>query len=63
MTTDKTALVLGATGVTGRRVCAHLAQRSAEGGIRWAAGVDRVKKPAARPLPRPEKAKATKPAG
>lgn len=34
---DLTVVVFGATGVTGRRVAAHLAQRAAETGASWAA--------------------------
>jgi short subunit dehydrogenase-like uncharacterized protein len=34
---DLDVIVLGATGVTGRRVAAYLAERSGQAGIRWAA--------------------------
>ena len=34
---DIDVVVFGATGVTGRRVCAHLASRAADTGARWAA--------------------------
>lgn len=36
MTKDLDVVVFGATGVTGRRVCAHLAERSAATGATWA---------------------------
>src|SRR5271165_1169855 len=35
---DLDVVVFGATGVTGRRVAGYLAERSAETGMRWAAG-------------------------
>jgi short subunit dehydrogenase-like uncharacterized protein len=34
---DLSVVVFGATGVTGRRVAAHLAERAGETGVRWAA--------------------------
>jgi len=41
---DLDVVVFGATGVTGRRVAAYLAERSAEMGVRWAAAARDVEK-------------------